>query len=102
MRIGIAIGITVIAAIALILSGWPYELYMRSRAAQFRAEIERYHNTRGNYPISVADIAGAPLNGPLYYERSLESPDIYYIWFGTGFGTVSQYDSKTRTWHGPQ
>ncbi len=75
---------------------------MRTRAARLRGQIERYHAAVGKYPVSLLDIAGAPLNGPIYYERDLESPEIYYLWFGTGLGTVSQYDSKTDTWHGPQ
>jgi hypothetical protein len=50
----------------------------------------------------LLEIGGAQVNGPIYYERDLESAEVYYLWFGTGLGTVSQYDSKTRTWHGPQ
>jgi hypothetical protein len=92
----------VLVAVGVFASGWPYEIYMRSRAARLRGQIERYHASHGKYPISLLDIAGAPVNGPIYYERDLESPEVYYLWFGTGVGTVSQYDSKTRTWHGPQ
>jgi len=92
----------VLVAVGFFASGWPYEIYMRTRAARLRGQIERYHAAVGKYPVSLLDIAGAPLNGPIYYERDLESPEIYYLWFGTGLGTVSQYDSKTRTWHGPQ
>jgi hypothetical protein len=60
-----------------------------------------YHGTHGKYPVSLAEISSAEVNGPIYYDRDLDSASVYYLWFGTGFGTVSQYDSKTRTWHGP-
>jgi hypothetical protein len=103
MRRKLAIfAVIVLLAVGLFASGWPYEIYMRSRAAQIRAQIERYRAAHGKYPVSLLDIAGAPVNGPIYYERDLESPEVYYLWFGTGLGTVLQYDSKTRTWHGPQ
>jgi hypothetical protein len=92
----------VLVAVGLFVSGWPYEIYMRTRAGQLRAEIERYHAAHGKYPVSLLDIAGAPVNGPIYYERDLEASEVYHLWFGTGLGTVSQYDPKTRTWHGPQ
>ena len=94
MRVRIAIAAAaVVLAVAVVLPGWPREIYMRFRAARLAAQIERYHAANGKYPISLLDIAGAPVNGPIYYD---------YLWFGTGLGTVSQYDSKTRTWHGPQ
>jgi hypothetical protein len=103
MRRRLAISAAVVlVAVGFLASGWPYEIYMRTHAARLRAQIERYRAAYGKYPVSLLDIAGAPLNGPIYYERDLESPEIYYLWFGTGVGTVSQYDSRTRTWHGPQ
>ena len=98
----VVVAAVVVLAVALVLSGWPREIYMRIRAARLAAQIERYHATHGKYPVSLLDIAGAQVNGPIYYERDLDSPGVYYLWFGTGVGTVSQYDSKTRTWHGPQ
>jgi hypothetical protein len=103
MRLRLVIVAAVIAlAVAFLLTGWPREMYMRTRAARLAAQIERYHAPNGKYPVSLLDIAGAPVNGPIYYGHDLESPEVYYLWFGTGVGTVSQYDSKTRTWHGPQ
>ena len=101
VRIAI-IAAVIVLAVAIVLSGWPREIYMRLRSDRLAAQIERYHATHGKYPVSLLEIAGAPVNGPIYYERDLESPEVYYLWFGTGFGTVLQYDSKTRTWHGPQ
>jgi hypothetical protein len=98
----VIVAAVVLVAVACFAFGWPSEVYMRTRAARLRGQIERYHASHGNYPISLLEIAGAPVNGPIYYERDLESPEVYYLWFGTGLGTVSQYDSKTRTWHGPQ
>jgi hypothetical protein len=103
MRVRVTIiAAVIVLAVAVVLSGWPREIYMRFRADRLAAQIERYHATHGKYPVSLLDIAGAPVNGPIYYERDLESPEVFYLWFGTGVGTVSQYDSKTRTWHGPQ
>jgi hypothetical protein len=98
----VSIAIVAVVVVALLLSGWPREIYMRYRAARLATQIESYHAANGKYPVSLLDIAGAPVNGPIYYERDLESAQVYYLWFGTGVGTVSQYDSKTRTWHGPQ
>ena len=103
MRVRLAIAAAaVVLVVPVVLPVWPREIYMRFRAARLAAQIERYHAANSKYPISLLDIAGAPVNGPIYYERDLESPEVYYLWFGTGLGTVSQYDSKTRTWHGPQ
>ena len=101
VRLSILAGIVALT-IALLLIGWPREIYMRLRAARLAAQIENYHTAHGKYPVSLLDIAGAAVNGPIYYERDLDSPDVYYLWFGTGVGTVSQFDSKTRTWHGPR
>ena len=75
---------------------------MMLRARHIAAQLESYRASHGKYPVSLLDIAGTPVNGPIYYQRDLDSAEVYYLWFGTGFGTVSQYDSKTRTWHGPQ
>jgi hypothetical protein len=103
MRLRLMIVLTIVLLAALVLlTGWAREIYMLFRAARLAAQIEHYHAGHGKYPVSLLDIAGAPANGPIYYERDLESPEIYYLRFGTGVGTVSQYDSKTRTWHGPQ
>ena len=75
---------------------------MMHRARRIAAQLESYRTTHGNYPVSLLDIADAPVNGPIYYQRDLDTPDVYYLWFGTGFGTVSQYDSNTHGWHGPR
>jgi hypothetical protein len=61
--------VVVLVAFGLIVSGWPHEIYMQTRSATLRAQIERYHVEHGKYPISLLDIAGAPVNGPIYYER---------------------------------
>ena len=103
MRHWLAIVVTIVViAVACFAFEWPYEMYMQTRAVRLLGQIERYQAANGKYPLSRLDIAGASINGPIYYERDLESPEVYYLWFGTGFGTVSQYDSKTRTWHGPR
>jgi hypothetical protein len=84
------------------LASWGGGGYMRFKAARLRGRLESYRAVHGKYPISLADIPGAPLNGPIYYQRDFDSPEVYYLWFGTGFGTVEQYDSKSHTWHGPR
>jgi hypothetical protein len=106
-RKSLRIAISVFAALLSIVLGlllvqWGWELSMMLRARHIAAQLESYRGLHGQYPVSLLDIAGAPLNGPIHYERDLQSPDVYYLWFGTGFGTVSQYDSKTQSWHGPQ
>lgn len=88
--------------LCLLLVQWSWELTMMLRARRIAAQLESYRTTHGNYPVSLLDIADAPVNGPIYYQRDLDTPDVYYLWFGTGFGTVSQYDSNTHGWHGPR
>ncbi len=88
--------------LSLLFAQWSYELYMRVRASRLAVRIESYHASHAKYPVSLAEISGAEVNGPIYYQRDFDDPSVYSLWFGTGFGTVSEYDSKTRTWHGPQ
>jgi hypothetical protein len=103
LRIIISIVAGVVAIpLCLFLIQWGWEFTMMFRARHIAAQIENYRGSHGKYPISLSDVAGVPVNGPIYYERDSNSPEVYYMWFGTGFGTVSQYDSKTRSWHGPQ
>ena len=98
----ILIAALVMLTIVLLLTGRPREIYMRQRAARLVLQIEHYHSAHGKYPVSLADLGIREVNGPIYYELDFESPSVYHVWFGTGVGTVSQYDSKTRTWHGPR
>jgi hypothetical protein len=101
-RIGLISGLLLILAASLVYLATPGGgAYMRFKAARLRSRIESYRATHGEYPLSLSDIPGVH-EGPLYYQRDLDSPDVYYLWFGTGFGTVEQYDSKSRTWHGPR
>jgi hypothetical protein len=102
-RAGIILLLAVLVIAAVVYAApWGGGAYMRFRAAQIRAQLESYHTAHGKYPVSLADIPSAPLNGPIYYQRDFGSPEVYYLWFGTGFGTVEQYDSKSNTWHGPR
>jgi hypothetical protein len=102
-RIGLILLLAALVMGAFVyVAPWGGGAYMRFKAARIRAQLESYHSAHGNYPVSLADIPGTPLNGPIYYQRDFDSADVYYLWFGTGFGTVEQYDSKSRTWHGPR
>jgi hypothetical protein len=102
-RIGIILALAVVLIASIVyVAPWGGGAYMRFKAAQLRGRLEYYHIAHGKYPVSLADIPGTPLNGPIHYQRDFDSPEVYYLWFGTGFGTVEQYDSKSRTWHGPQ
>ena len=95
------LAVLVIAAVVYV-APWGGGAYTRFKAAQLRTRLESYHAAHGKYPVSLAGIPGAPTNGPIYYQRDFDSPEVYYLWFDTGFGTVEQYDSKSRTWHGPR
>ena len=88
--------------LSLLLVQWSWELAMMLRARRIATQVESYRATHGNYPVSLLDIGDAPVHGPIYYQRDLDTPEVYYLWFGTGFGTVSEYDSKTHSWHGPR
>ena len=101
-RIGIILVAVILIGSIVYVAPWGGGAYMRFKAAQLRERLEHYHTAHGKYPVSLADIPGTPLNGPIYYQRDFDSADVYYLWFGTGFGTVKQYDSKSRTWHGPR
>lgn len=103
MRVALVVGAAILALpLSLLFVRWGYELYLRARANRLEARIESYHASHGKYPVSLADIEGASINGPIYYERDWDSPSVYYLWFGIGMGTVSHYNSKTHTWDGPQ
>jgi hypothetical protein len=97
----LVLAMLVIAAVVYV-APWGGGAYARFKAAQLRTRLESYHAAHGKYPVSLAGIPGAPTNGPIYYQRDFDSPEVYYLWFDTGFGTVEQYDSKSRTWHGPR
>jgi hypothetical protein len=97
----VLLAVLVIAAVVYV-APWGGGAYMRFKAAQIRAQLESYHKAHGKYPISLADIPRLSVNGPIHYQRDFNSPEVYYLWYGTGFGTVEEYDSKSRTWHGPR
>jgi len=73
------------------------------RARRIATQLESYRSSHGDYSMRLSELGIDERKTGIYYELDFaESPAVDYLWFGTGFGTVSQYDSKTRTWHGPQ
>ena len=98
----IVFAIIIALPLGLLFAQWGYELNMRLRAGRITAQLESYRASHGKCPVSLSDLEIREVNGPIYYERDFDSPFEYYLWFGTGVGTVSQYDSKTRIWHAPQ
>jgi hypothetical protein len=96
--------VTVLLACPLLLlvAQSVYESRMVIRGRSLAARLEDYRASHGEYPISLSNIGIDERKEGIFYQRDYESPSIFYLWFNTGFGTVSQYDSKTRTWHGPR
>ena len=103
LRIAISIiGVLLALPLSLLVAQWGYQAYMMVRAGRIRSQLETYRSAHGEYPMALSQIGASERRQDVYYQRDYETPLVYYLWFGTGFGTVSQYDSKTRTWHGPQ
>jgi hypothetical protein len=100
----LVIVIAIIAACPLLLlvAESIYEFHMVSRGRGLTARLEEYRAFHGEYPISLSRIGIDEAKEGIFYQRDYESPLVFYLWFNTGFGTVSQYDSETRTWHGPR
>ena len=103
LRIAISIvGVLLALSLSLLVAQWSYEAYMMVRGARIRSQLESYRGAHGEYPIALSQIGVSQTREGIHYQRDAETPLVYHLWFGTGVGTVSQYDSKTRTWHGPQ
>jgi type II secretory pathway pseudopilin PulG len=96
----VVVGVIIALPLVVFSVQWADELYMMSRARGLAAQIENYRLSHGSYPVSLLDVGSNDVNGPIYYERNLESPDAYHLWFGTGFGTTACYSSRTGTWNG--
>jgi type II secretory pathway pseudopilin PulG len=101
-RLVIAAVVLVIAVPVLLISAQVgYEHYMMARAGRIGAKLESYRSSHGEYPIALSQLGINSERESIYYQRDYETPLVYYLWFGTGFGTVAQYDSKSHSWHGP-
>jgi hypothetical protein len=94
----IIVGLIIAFPLSIFSLQWAHELHMMWRARGIEAQIENYRASHGSYPVSLLEIEMNEVNGSIYYELDLERPSAYHLWFGTGFGTVASYDSKTRTW----
>lgn len=96
--------VAVLAAcpLLLLITQSVYEFHMTVRGRSLAARLEDYRVSHGEYPISLSTIGIDERREGIFYQRDYESPSVFYLWFNTGFGTVSQYDSQTRTWHGPR
>ena len=103
IQVGI-IGLALLTGSALVLligqSVHEYHMIIQGRTLVVR--LEGYRLSHGEYPIALSQIGVDETKVGIFYQRDYESPSVFYLWFGTGFGTVSQYDSQTRTWHGPR
>jgi hypothetical protein len=99
----IAVVALVLACLLLLLIAQSvYEFRMMIRGRGLATQLEHYRASHGEYPISLSTIGINETHEGIFYQRDYESPSVFYLWFNTGFGTVAQYDSKTRTWHGPR
>ena len=103
LRVAISIvGVVLALLLSLLVAQWSYEAFMMVRAGRIRTQLETYRNAHGEYPVALSQLSISETREDIHYQRDYETPLVYYLWFGTGVGSVSQFDSKTRTWHGPQ
>jgi hypothetical protein len=98
----VAIAVALSLPLALFFAQWGYELYMMHRGSRISAQLEKYRSSHGRYPVLLSELGITETKDGIYYQRKDSSPSVYYLWFGTGFGTVAQYDSESRSWHGPE
>jgi hypothetical protein len=99
LRVGlIAIGVVVAILLTPFLLLWGDEVHMRIRARRIASQLEEYRLSHGKYPVSLLDVSPADVNGRLQYQRDFDSPLVYHLWFGVGFGTTCDYDSRTGRW----
>ena len=103
LRVAISVvGVLLVLPLSLLVAQWSYEAFMMARATRIRSQLESYRSAHGEYPIALSQLSISETRKGIYYQRDYETPLVYHLWFGTGFGTVAQYDSKTCTWHGPR
>jgi hypothetical protein len=79
-----------------------FELCMMLRGERIVNELEKYRSAKGEYPLALSQIGIDEAKQKILYQRDFSSPEVFYLWFNTGFGTSSQYDSVSRTWHSPR
>lgn len=65
-------------------------------------EIFEFEEENGRYPNSLNEIGiEEKEEGPFYYERSADSLN-FKLWYGLGLGDSEVYQSKTKSWYGPE
>jgi hypothetical protein len=103
IKAAIIIGAMITAfPIVLLIAQSLHELHMMIRGRNLAARLEHYRVSHGQYPIALSQMGIDETKVGIFYQRDYASPSVFYLWFNTGFGTVSQYDSQTGTWHGPR
>jgi hypothetical protein len=98
----VVVALLLASALLLLIAQGVYEFRMMIRGRSLATQLEQYRTSHGEYPISLSTIGISDTKEGIFYQRDYESPSVFYLWFNTGFGTVAQYDSETRTWHGPR
>jgi hypothetical protein len=98
----VVVALLLACPLLLLIAQSVYEFRMMLRARGLAEQIEHYRAFHGEYPISLSTIGIDQTKEGIFYQRDYESPSVFYLWFNSGFGTVAQYDSATRTWHGPR
>jgi predicted PurR-regulated permease PerM len=98
----VAVALLLACLLLLLIVQAVYEFRMMIRGRSLATQLEHYRTSHGEYPISLSTIGINDTKEGIFYQRDYESPSVFYLWFNTGFGTVAQYDSETRTWHGPR
>jgi hypothetical protein len=98
----IVVALLLACPLLLLIAQSIYESRMMIRGRGLATQLDRYRALHGEYPLSLSTIGVNETKEGIFYQRDYESPSAFYLWFNTGFGTVAQYDSETRTWHGPR
>jgi hypothetical protein len=78
-----------------------HQLRMKVRAGHIRSALEEYRGLHGNYPVSLSDVGVREVDGPIYYKRHFESPQVYHLWFDDGLHWIEEFDSDTGKWSFP-
>jgi len=99
IRVILAVAALVVAApLAFFWSLWIHDAHMKVRASDIRAQLEAYRTSHGEYPVSLLDVGVREVNGPIWYERDLDSPLAYHLSFEYAPHSLTQYDSNTHKW----
>ena len=100
--VAVVIGMLVGFLVVLLIGQLVHEFRMMLRGRSVVTRLEDYHVSHGQYPVALSQLGIDEAKEGVFYQRDYESSSTFYLWFGTGFGTVLQYDSQTRTWHRPR